>query len=562
MAEPIPPELPSDAPPALPRRVKISWRRVRTYLWSILLVLAIYFYGVATMIRHQPKRLAEGLLAQLPYPSSIGSATWLDRRRLEFREVKIGGFFYAYSIIVTASIPDLIRHHVTEIDIHGPQLSTGPLFDALSHGGKDGQGAGLDWTITKLIIRRGTLMLDNLAPDMPAIPVRLGVVQPIILNYIHLKKPDESPSMIRERMVEIENVNIVSPFDPLAPVLSFPLTRIRFTYKELWHHHLREVALIRPVIHLGQDLFWFSDEFKKERKTTPPEGVHAPWEVGHFAVQYGQLGVNVFGQPAVLFPFFFATQVDNIRLDQLDKISAKTTVAIQRLDKDYPEYKIHIANLSGKLEFSIPPSNANANNVVPTVHIDELSWNGIAATKVSSSVTFDPTGIYGKFDGNCEGGYLQGNFEVYYTNGFAWNADFFANKINCQPISEKLASKYFNLTGTLDGEIGVQGKATDILSCKGELGLSHDGKLEIHALDNLLDRLPASTSTLERDAMKIGIRTLQAYPYHTGELKVDYSPQAGGVGTLNLDSTNGKRQFAIYWHPYESSKVAKAGDNR
>ncbi len=46
---------------------------------------------------------------------------------------------------------------------------------------------------------------------------------------------------------------------------------------------------------------------------------------------------------------------------------------IRRLDQYYPDYKIRIVNLRGQLEFSIPPSDTHANNVVPTVNVDELS---------------------------------------------------------------------------------------------------------------------------------------------------------------------------------------------
>jgi hypothetical protein len=287
--------------------------------------------------------------------------------------------------------------------------------------------------------------------------------------------------------------------------------------------------------------------------------VASPWNVGDFQVRYGHLAINVFGQPAVHLPFFFETDVEDIRLDQLDKISAKSTVAIKRLDQDYPDYKIHIANLSGKLEFSIPPSDAKANNVVPTVHVDELSWNGIAAQDVWSSVTFDPSGIYGKLGGRCEQGYLKGNFEVYYNKGFLWNADFFADKIDSQPIAEKLAGKYFSLTGHLDGKIQVQGRATEILSCKGALDLAQPGLLEIHSVDDLMKRLPGSATALQTQAMKIALEAFRLYPYQTGGLDLDYT-SAGGVASLKLKGPRGRREFSVYLHPYETSIANSSGD--
>ena len=90
--------------------------------------------------------------------------------------------------------------------------------------------------------------------------------------------------MTKEQTAEIVNVNIVSPVDPVSPVFTFPLIRVRFTYTELWHHQIREIDLVRPTMFLGEDLFWFTDQFKKEHAAMPAEGPTAPWTVDHFKV--------------------------------------------------------------------------------------------------------------------------------------------------------------------------------------------------------------------------------------------------------------------------------------
>jgi hypothetical protein len=544
MSEPVSPPVPA----------RSRWRRSRIYGWAILDVLAFWLLTAVILVQEHPKRVVDDWLGMLPFSSSTGKVEWIDSRTLQIHDVKMGRFFYADSVIVSLNGRNLLRHHITRMRIMGCQVFTKELDEAMK---KFPRNTGLDWTIDNLEIQRGTIMLENFAPDTPSIPIRLGVGRPIVLNDIKLNKPDASPSMTEERTAEVEGVTLVSPFDPLARVLAFPLTRVRFTYSELWHHRIREVDFVRPVIYLGQDLFWFTDAFKKQRAATPPEGVNAPWEVGHLEVLYGQLAINAFGQPAAELPFYFESRVDEIRLDQLDKISAKSTINILRLDQDYPDYKIRIVDLHGKLEFSVPPSDAAANNVVPTVFIDELSWNDIPATEVWTSMTFDPQGIYGNLGGKCEGGYLKANFEVYYTKGFTWNADLFADKINCRPVAEKMAGKYIDLTGTLDGKIVVQGKATEILNCEGILKMAHPGTLEIKSMDNLLKRLPANASVTKQDLMKIAINNFRAYPYESGQLKIDYKPE-GGVGTLKLNSPLGQRQLDILWHPYETSKVANA----
>jgi hypothetical protein len=561
---PTPPAAPEQPPPHHRHHHRhIFWRRVRVYSLSLLLVGSIYFYAAARIMREHPQRVTSEILSRLPFPSSVGRVQWLNASQLDLRDLKVGDFFYAAHVIVTATPYELLRHHIDEIDIRGAQFFTGKFNDALRRGGKSKGPGGLDWTITKLVIYRGTLLLEEMAPDMPAIPVRLGIKQPITLNYVKLGHPDRSPSMTRERTVDLENVLIVSPFDALSPVLSLPLIRVTFTYNELWQHHLRQVCVVQPVLHLGQDLFWFTDQFKKEHAAAPHsgKGVDAPWQLDHFQVRYGQLAVNAFGQPAFQFPFFFDTDVDDVRLDQLDKVTARMVVPIEKFNADYTDYKIKIVDLTGQLEFSIPPGT-QANNVFPKIIIKELSWNGIAATDVTTWVTFDPSGIYGKLTGTCERGQLAGNFEIYYLKGFTWNADFFANTIDCAPIADKLAGKYGTLTGTIDGQIGVQGKTTEITACTGRLDLRKAGLLQIRSADDLIKRLPGAKGSLQNQALKLAVGALRNYPYQVGGVKINYTPE-GGVASLHLDGPSGKRDFSVYLHPYEgTSNVAKAGDSQ
>jgi hypothetical protein len=566
---PTPPPSPEAAAQA-PRR-QCNWHRVRVYALSILIMVTMWFCAIMLEIQRHPIRMVNRILAQLPYPSSAGDAHWVNRRTLKIDYVKIGSYFYADSLIVTASPFGIWRHHVAKIEVIGAQLYTKELAAALESGAAHPQppdsglkamfnqtlgfltgysSDSLDWVIGRLEISRGTVLLDNLISDT-VIPIGLGVRHPIVLTGLHLGKPDASPEMTQERTVEISSVNITSPFDPLTPVFGFPLTSVTFSYNDIWHHHIQRIDLIHPTMFLGQDLFWLTKELRAE-KPTGTQGVNAPWIIREFKVDYGRLAVSAFGQPVFHFPFFINAKVDDIRLDQLDKISAKSSVNIENLTEDYPDYKVRINNLRGKLYFSWPPTNANANNVVNSIQIDAISWNDIPATKVSTNVTFDPNGVYGRLTGACEGGQLSGNFEFYYTKGFTWNADFFADKVNCQPIAEKLVGKYVNLTGELDGQIAVQGQTTEILKCHGLLELPSAGTLTIKSLDDLLSRLPPDTIKLERDLLKLALDSFQTYPYDFGKLTLNYTP-GGGMSTLRLDGPRGSRNFDVVLHPFNST---------
>jgi hypothetical protein len=560
MTEPTPPNQPSG-----PKRIiaRISWHRFSLYAGSIAVILALWICAVLYTIRYHPDRFIDRLLAEMPFPSSHGEVAWRGRRTLEIKDLMLGKFFFADAIIISASPWGLLQAHVARLEVNGAQVYTAPLAELMERTSLEG-GAGLDWTIGSLEINRGTVFLQDVVPDLPAIPVRLGVQTPLVVRNLRLSKPDDSPDMNRLLRLEIENVVVISPLDPLTRVLSFPLIRLHFTYAELWQHRIREIDLVRPVIYLGQDLFWFSEQFTKQSAAQSSSGgVEAPWYLGHLEVQYGQLALNAFGQEAVTLPFFFKAEINNIRSDQVGKISAKTTMPIVRFDQDYPDYKVRIVNLHGNLNFSVPPSNVHANNIVPTIFIDRLSWNSIPATEVWTSVDFDPTGIFADLGGKCEGGYVRGNFEIYYTKGFAWNGNLFAQNLNIRPVTEKLVGKYVDLTGELDGKLTVQGQATEILNCHGSLTLPKPGVLEIKSMENLLKRLPKPLA-IQDQAMKIMVHSFQTYPYQNGELKIDYQP-TGGVGSLKLKSPLGGRQLEVHWHPDESeksSKVANDADNR
>jgi hypothetical protein len=197
---------------------------------------------------------------------------------------------------------------------------------------------------------------------------------------------------------------------------------------------------------------------------------------------------------------------------------------------------------------------------VNTITIDSISWNDIPVTNAYVSATFDPTGIYVKLGGACEKGNMEGNLEVYYTQGFAWNADLFAHQVDCAPIAEKLAGKYGSLTGAINGKIAIVGKGTTIEKCGGTLTLDQPGELRIQSADRLLNNLPADTVALKRAAMKIAVQALSFYPYNTGQFVVDYAP-ATGSAKLKLDGPMGKRDFEVYWHPFGGSEVAKDADS-
>src|ERR1700761_8332802 len=138
MSEPTPPPetpAPEIAPvPGTDASVKVkaagrkcNWHRVRVYTLGILIVIAMWFIGVVMELRLEPLQAVNRILAPLPYTSSAGEAHWINRRTLKIEYVKIGDFFYADAIVITASPFRLMRHHLAKVQLYGAQLYTGQL---------------------------------------------------------------------------------------------------------------------------------------------------------------------------------------------------------------------------------------------------------------------------------------------------------------------------------------------------------------------------------------------------------------------------------------------------
>ena len=115
---------PESDPSSASHRAVVRWRwhRVSLYAGSIALVLALWICGLLYTIRFHPDRFVNQLLAELPYPGSVGQVAWVNRRTLQIDDVKLGDFFYADSITVTASPVGLLRRHIAKVQITGGQV--------------------------------------------------------------------------------------------------------------------------------------------------------------------------------------------------------------------------------------------------------------------------------------------------------------------------------------------------------------------------------------------------------------------------------------------------------
>lgn len=553
------------------------YHKKRTYAALMIASSLVAVLAFVALIRFRPTEVVQKALDITRAPVTIRKVEWVEGT-LTLRGVRMGKgardessenvYFSAARIVVRWQWMELLlAGRIASVELRKPQIWVARLNKALGTNGGNGNASSGNWSITSLKIDTGTLMLDNLGADIPAVPITVGRDKPIEFHDVRIS--GKGAGMDREQIATVEKLTITSPYDPMSPVLFFQAINISFTWQELRRNEIRGIELIGPVIYLGPDLFWFTDRFSKQRSDPSAaksngngNGAPTPWRIHDFQVRAGKLAVNAFGQPGVTLPFTFVSSAKDIRLDQLDKISINNKVIIPSQDRYYPEYKIRWQEMRGEIAFSLPLGDKNADNVVNTIHIKSLSWNDLEVTDAWSSVTFDRNGIYGRMEGHCYKGLLSADFAVLFQNGYPWEGHFFVSKVDSAPMVTKLAPSYLSLTGILNGKLAVKGKATEIVQTTGDLGLQPPGVLQIKSIDELVRKMPEDWNFIKRDLATIVLESFRTYNYTKGELTLDYqNPTA--VGALKLSGLQGTRNFTVNWHQVPpSSEVANSETKR
>lgn len=559
---------PSPSSPA-PRR----WYVKKRIYAALLIVLMLIGFSAATVaFLFRPNFIVQRLLNTTGAPVTIKQAKW-EKGTLILTRVRVGAgakdessenvFFAARKIVLRWSwLELLIGGRMELVEMHYPQVWVSRFNKATKSSGNGGsKSQSGSWSITTLKIYSGTLTLDNLGEDLQAVPITVGRNEPLVLNDIQLSGQGGGDAVTREHIATIEGLTITSPFDPMSPVLNFKVINIGFTWAELRQSQIRRIEMIGPTIYLGPDLFWFADQFSKRRQE-PGGAAAVPWQIKDLQVRAGQLAINAFGQPGITLPFTFVSSAQNIRLDQLDKITINNKILIPSQDRSYPEYKVRWEDLHGEISFALPLSDKTAKNVVNTINVKNIAWNELQVTDAWSSVTFDRNGIYGKMEGKCYGGYLSTDFAIFFQSGFPWEGHFFAKNVDSSPIAAKLVPSYLSLTGILNGKLSVNGKATEIVRTTGDLALQPPGIMQIKSIDDLVKRLPADWNFIKRDLVTIVLESFRTYNYTQGQITLDYQPPTA-VGMLKLGGLQGERNFTVNWHQdSQSSEVAKPTTKR
>ena len=471
------------------------------------------------------------------------SAQWIGPGLLEIRGISYGDALQIHALTIRAS-PKLLLGRVPEVRLYGAE----GWLSRLS-GTSNGRASGrfpFPLIIEKLLITSSTLFVDNLGPGLPYAPLRLGDPTPLLFTRINLGAHTAGDAVEEVQSASTEHLVFYSPYDPLAPVLSFDRIDIAFTWEGLTRNHFREVRILGPTIFLGDDLFAFAQKAQESEENPGTSPSLEPTRIDNLTVDDGRLVISLYGQPALHLPIHFAAHQKDISFRDFSEIQLATTFTIPPSDLEYPAQDIAVRSLRGNLYFALgrDSDGTSADNIVPTVFADSISWKKLTAEKLSLSLTVNPQGLFGKLNASLGGGSLDGGMEVYFRQNLPWLVWASVTDMDSSVVTNALTPEKVRLSSRVNALTGFGGEGKTIRGGYGDLMFKNGGRLEIPSLATFLDRIPQDWDWIKKGSAKAALSVLQDYSFEQGDIHLTYLPPHGRL-RLNLRGSQGSRDVDI-----------------
>jgi hypothetical protein len=475
--------------------------------------------------------------------TAISSARWLDFALLEVRGIHYRDALRIDALTLRLS-PRILLGRIPEVRLYQARGWLSRLAPPAS-----GRTAGrfpLPLTIQKLFISDSTLLIDNLGPGLPVAPLRLGDTTPLLFTQVRLGGRSPSEAAEELQSASTEDLIFYSPHDPLAPVLSFGQIDIAFTWDGLTRNRLELLRITRPTVYLGDDLFAFANRVDAADEAVPAAARPEPFQIAEFEVADGRLALSLYGQPVVHLPVRFAASRENLVLRDFSELQLATTFTIPPSDLDYPAQDLSVRGLRGNLYFNLgqQPDGARAENVVPTVFADSLTWKKLTAEKLSLSVTVNADGLFGRANAFLGGGSLDGGVSLFFKNDLPWSAWASVTGMESAVVTDALTPDQFRLSSLVDALAVVSAQGKHVRGGWGHLTFKDGGRLRIPSVAKLADRIPQDWDWIKKGSAQAALSVLEDYSFDQGEIRLTYLPPQGRL-KLNLRGPQGLRDIDV-----------------
>ena len=476
--------------------------------------------------------------------TSISSARWLDFALLEVRDIRYRDALRIKSLTLRLS-PRMLLGQIPEVRLYEARGWLSRLATPGGAGTLRSLGVG-GLTIQKLFVADSTLLIDNLGPGLPVAPLRLGDTTPLLFTQVRLgaRSPGEAAAELQSATTE--DLIFYSPHDPLAPVLSFDRIDVAFTWDGLTRNRLELLRITRPTVYLGDDLFAFANRVDTADEAVPAAARPEPFQIADFEVTDGRLALSLYGQPVFQLPIRFAAARENLVLRDFSELQLATTFTIPPSDLDYPAQDLSVRGLRGNLYFNLGQQSdgSGAENVVPTVFADSLTWKKLTAEKLSLSVTVNADGLFGRANAFLGGGSLDGGVSLFFKNDLPWSAWASVTGMESACVTDALTPDQFRLSSLVDALAVVSAQGKHVRGGWGHLTFKDGGRLQIPSVAKLADRIPQDWDWIKKGSAKAALSVLEDYSFDQGEIRLTYLAPQGRL-KLNLRGPQGLRDIDI-----------------
>lgn len=454
---------------------------------------------------------------------------------------------------VVARLPEMwSRRHVESVKLRGGQVEVGNALMTLFSGdaataGKKMKAAQARWSAGKVEVEALGVTLLNIAPGLP--PVRFDAGFTADETPLDL---DGLAENVEPQHIDLTRLRIPSPYEPLRTVAEMDLIRVDYTLDGLLHRRIDRVEIISPLLYVGEDLFWYVENYRKfidgeapkpdasVGPPAPPDPVAPGWHVDTLAVSDGRLVLAPKGVPLAgfsrPFPFSFTSKLESGQLDAVFDIPSDN-YTLKNL-------KMEFRGMRGHVHFNLPMKDRN-NNLTETFTMEQFRWKDLHMEKAHLSVTYDVKGVYGTFGGEAYGGYLNGAFDVYLDDAFTWDGWLAGTDVALAPVTRALFPGYLLLDGKASGKLIATGDMDELYQGDAEFRSRSKGRFRIQALNDAIASLPPALKGDVADQIRrIGLETLRDFDYERIEGKARFHGREGR-GHLRFSGPQGARNLEV-----------------
>ena len=170
--------------------------RVVVFLGSLGLLAGVV--GLWWVAHYDQRDTVQWLGKRLGYEVEVGSLTFPELRRVVVRNIRVGDFARVEFLELSWSAGGIANRTLDQLWVKGLEIKLGKMQDAVAQKeARFGPRVITDtfsFTLKKLVIGQSRLILDNLGPGIPPMPVQLGDVTPMVFENLHLGGATQDPA--------------------------------------------------------------------------------------------------------------------------------------------------------------------------------------------------------------------------------------------------------------------------------------------------------------------------------------------------------------------------------